>query len=52
MCSSFNAALNQNPELVNSNCYRKGWMTKPEIEENLDTSELLDFESHKALNRA
>lgn len=44
-----NAELDQHPELVNNDSYGKGWMVKLEIEENLDTSELLDFASYKAL---
>ncbi|RUA29721.1 MAG: glycine cleavage system protein GcvH [Bacteroidetes bacterium] len=44
-----NDALDQNPELINNDPYGKGWMVKLEIEDDLDKSGLLNYESYKAL---
>jgi glycine cleavage system H protein len=44
-----NAALNDNPELVNSDSYGEGWMVKITISNSADIEELLDAEAYQAL---
>jgi glycine cleavage system H protein len=44
-----NAALNDNPELVNSDSYGDGWMVKITISNSADVEELLDAEAYQAL---
>lgn len=47
--SEFNAALNDNPELVNSDPYGKGWMVKIAISDDSELEGLLSAEDYKAL---
>lgn len=42
-----NAALNDSPELVNSDPYGEGWMIKLKIAPDADRSKLLDAEAYK-----
>ncbi len=44
-----NAALNDNPELVNSDPYGQGWMVKVSLTDLADVDSLLDAEAYKAL---
>ena len=44
-----NAALNDNPELVNSDPYRQGWMVKVTVSNAADINGLLDADAYKAL---
>ncbi|WP_158798418.1 glycine cleavage system protein GcvH [Pedobacter sp. L105] len=44
-----NAALNDNPELVNSDAYGKGWMVKVTISDAAQIDELLDAAAYQAL---
>jgi glycine cleavage system H protein len=44
-----NAALNDNPELVNSDPYGQGWMVKVTVSNAADTDGLLDADAYKAL---
>jgi glycine cleavage system H protein len=44
-----NAALNDNPELVNSDSYGEGWMVKVSIAAGDDVESLLDAEAYKTL---
>jgi glycine cleavage system H protein len=44
-----NAALNDNPELVNSDPYGQGWMVKVTISNAADFDGLLDADAYKAL---
>jgi glycine cleavage system H protein len=44
-----NAALNDNPELVNSDSYGEGWMVKITISNSADIEELLNAEAYQAL---
>ena len=46
---SFNEELDQNPELVNSDPYRAGWMIKMSIDNLDEVEELLDVDAYKAL---
>ena len=46
---AFNEALEDDPELVNSDPYNKGWMIKIEISDNSQISDLLDAEAYKKL---
>ena len=45
----FNEGLEDEPELVNSDPYGKGWMIKIEISDESQIQELLDAESYKDL---
>lgn len=45
----FNEALEDDPELVNSDPYDKGWMIKIEISEPSQITDLLDAETYKEL---
>lgn len=45
----FNEALEDEPELVNSDPYEKGWMIKIALSELNEIEELLDAASYKAL---
>ena len=45
----FNEALEDAPELVNSDAYGEGWMIKIKISEESEVEGLLDAESYKAL---
>ena len=45
----FNDALEDEPELVNSDPYEKGWMIKIALSELNEIEELLDAASYKAL---
>lgn len=47
--SETNAALNDNPELVNSDPYGEGWMVKVAIADLADVETLLDADAYKAL---
>jgi len=44
-----NAALNENPELVNSDPYGQGWMVKVTVSDVSEVDGLLDAEAYKAL---
>jgi glycine cleavage system H protein len=44
-----NAALNDNPELVNSDPYGEGWMVKVTLADAGSVDELLDAAAYKAL---
>ena len=44
-----NAALNDNPELVNSDPYGQGWMVKVTVSNSADIDGLLDADAYKAL---
>jgi len=44
-----NAELNDNPELVNSDPYGKGWMVKVSISDASGLDELLTADAYKAL---
>lgn len=44
-----NDALNNNPELVNSDPYGEGWMVKVTVADLSSVDELLDAEAYKAL---
>ncbi|TKC04163.1 glycine cleavage system protein GcvH [Pedobacter frigoris] len=44
-----NAALNDNPELVNSDPYGEGWMVKVTVSDLSEVDGLLDAEAYKAL---
>lgn len=45
----FNAALEDEPELVNTDPYGKGWIVKLEVSGALDAAELLTAEQYQAL---
>ena len=45
----FNEDLEDNPELVNSDPYEKGWMIKVKISDMSETEELLDAETYKEI---
>ncbi|MCG1034941.1 glycine cleavage system protein GcvH [Polaribacter sargassicola] len=45
----FNEELEDEPELVNSDPYGKGWMIKIEISDSSQISDLLDAEAYKEL---
>ncbi len=47
--NEFNAALNDNPELVNSDPYGEGWMVKITISDESELDGLLSAEDYKAL---
>ena len=44
-----NAELNDNPELVNSDPYGKGWMVKVSVSDAAGLDELLTSDAYKAL---
>ena len=44
-----NAALNDNPELVNTDPYGQGWMVKVTLSNSSDVEELLSADAYKAL---
>jgi glycine cleavage system H protein len=45
----FNAGLNDNPELVNTDPYGAGWMVKVTLSNTAELDGLLDAEAYKAL---
>lgn len=45
----FNDELEDDPELVNSDPYEKGWMIKLEISDEAQIEDLLDAEAYKSL---
>ena len=45
----FNDALEDDPELVNSDPYEKGWLIKIEISDESQIQDLLDAEAYKNL---
>ncbi len=47
--TEFNAALNDNPELVNSDPYGEGWMVKITIADDSELTGLLSADDYKAL---
>lgn len=47
--TEINAALNDNPELVNSDPYSEGWMVKVTLSDESEVSGLLSAEEYKAL---
>ena len=46
--SAFNADLEDQPELLNTDPYGKGWIIKLELAEGADQSELLSAEEYQA----
>lgn len=46
--SEFNGALEDQPELLNSDPYGEGWIIKLEISEGADQSELMSAEDYQA----
>jgi glycine cleavage system H protein len=44
-----NAALDQEPELVNSDPYGSGWMIKVEVSDSAEYDQLLDADAYRAL---
>ncbi|NBR73689.1 MAG: glycine cleavage system protein H, partial [Flavobacteriia bacterium] len=44
-----NEALEDTPELVNTDPYGAGWMIKIELEDETDTSKLLDATAYQQL---
>lgn len=44
----FNAALEETPELVNSDPYGEGWVIKVEVRDEADLDELMDAEQYEA----
>lgn len=44
-----NPELNDNPELVNSDPYGKGWMVKVTLSDAAEVADLLDADAYKAL---
>jgi glycine cleavage system H protein len=44
-----NAALNDNPELVNTDAYGEGWMVKVSVADAAEIEGLLDAEGYKTL---
>jgi glycine cleavage system H protein len=44
-----NAALNDNPELVNSDPYGEGWMVKVSLADAAEVEGLLSAEAYQAL---
>lgn len=44
-----NAALSDNPDLINSDAYKAGWMIKAEISDMSELSDLMDAEGYKSL---
>ncbi|WP_312090169.1 glycine cleavage system protein GcvH [Chryseobacterium sp.] len=47
--TEFNSALEDQPELLNSDPYGEGWIIKLEIAEDADHSELLSAEEYQVL---
>jgi glycine cleavage system H protein len=47
--TEFNEELEDEPELVNSDPYGKGWMIKIEMSDSSQTANLLDAEAYKQL---
>lgn len=47
--NEFNSALNDNPELVNSDPYGQGWMVKVTLSDESDVDGLLTADEYKAL---
>jgi len=45
----FNEELEDEPEMVNTDPYNKGWMIKIEISDNSQIDNLLDAEAYKSL---
>lgn len=45
----FNEALEDEPELVNTDPYEKGWMIKIDISDSSQIEDLLDAEAYKAI---
>ncbi len=47
--AEFNEALEDEPELLNTDPYGKGWIIKVELGDDVDTSGLLSAEDYKAI---
>lgn len=47
--SEFNEALEDEPELLNTDPYGKGWIIKVELKEDADQSALLSAEDYQAI---
>jgi glycine cleavage system H protein len=45
---AFNAALEETPELVNSDPYGEGWVIKVEVSDESELDELMDAEQYEA----
>jgi len=43
-----NSELESNPELVNKDCYGKGWIVKVKMSDSSETSSLMDSDKYKA----
>lgn len=43
-----NTGINDNPEIVNSDPYGKGWMIKVEISDPSELNDLMDVDAYKA----
>ncbi|WP_321288565.1 glycine cleavage system protein GcvH [uncultured Sunxiuqinia sp.] len=50
--AEFNAALEDEPELINKDPYDKGWMIKIEMSDTADLDDLMDAEAYKAMLEA
>ncbi|WP_159518717.1 glycine cleavage system protein GcvH [Sunxiuqinia indica] len=48
----FNAALEDEPELINKDPYEKGWMIKIEMSDTADLDDLMDAAAYKAMLEA
>ncbi len=48
----FNAALEDEPELINKDPYGKGWMIKIEMSDASDLDDLMDGEAYQAMLEA
>lgn len=49
---AFNEALEDEPELVNTDPYEKGWMIKINLTDNSQIEDLIDAEAYKNLIKA
>ena len=47
--TEINEELESNPELVNSNAYKEGWIIKIELSDSMEINDLLNDEEYKAL---
>lgn len=47
--SARNDALDEAPELVNSDCWGEGWLVEVQVEGEVDTSDLLDATGYQEL---
>jgi glycine cleavage system H protein len=47
-----NSALLDSPEMINSDCYKEGWLVKLEIKDNSELDSLISEEDYKKENSA